>query len=396
MDINFLWDELNKLDENNEVKIEYKNINKLINEDPTKLVSDFYALFHALSIARMKQLAEVVKIKELAMSYFNSSNLRYAWTLIKSQMNCSTMEYQTALDLCSISEEKFKRNLTFGEAQKAFKDLIFIAEIWMNQKLDLDGYSNPDDWKDEVAVTIEEKTLGKVEGKQDKEESTFLSALRVLQSSSKESVVNADSFGDLRDYMHVERTIQLELEKMLMDLKREGKPSLILLCGSVGDGKSHLLAFMKDKKPNLLDDVVIHNDSTESFDPDQNSLETLEQVLAPFDHVESAKKSAIIAINLGVLHNFYRRQREAGQFNALCDFIDKCGIFDRNQESVNEENAFKLLNFAEIQPYVLTKNGANSPFFLELIDKVTSQTNDNPFYAAWMEDQKQRHYKCCT
>ncbi len=110
--------------------------------------------------------------------------------------------------------------------------------------------------------------------------------LRVLQSSSKESVVNADSFGNLRDYMHVERTIQLELEKMLIDIKKEGKPSLILLCGSVGDGKSHLLAFMKEKKPNLLDDVVIHNDSTESFDPDQNSLETLEQVLAPFDNVE--------------------------------------------------------------------------------------------------------------
>ena len=51
----------------------------------------------------------------------------------------------------------------------------------------------------------------------------------------------------LRDYMHVERTIQLELEKLLIDVKKDGKPSLILLCGSVGDGKSHLLAFMKEK-----------------------------------------------------------------------------------------------------------------------------------------------------
>ena len=63
--------------------------------------------------------------------------------------------------------------------------------------------------------------------------------------------------------------------------------------------------------------MIIHNDSTESFDPQQNSLEALEQVLAPYDNVNAAEKSAIIAINLGVLHNFYRRQREAGRFTSF-------------------------------------------------------------------------------
>ncbi len=141
LDINYLWNELNNLDENNDLKIEYKDINKLINENPTKLVSHFDGLFHALSIERMKQLATVYKIEELSMAYFNSSNLMNAWKLIKSQMNCSTMEFSAAYDLCKISEDKFKRNLSFSDAQKAFKHLIFIAEIWMNQKLDLEGDS---------------------------------------------------------------------------------------------------------------------------------------------------------------------------------------------------------------------------------------------------------------
>ena len=384
MDINYLWQELSSLDVNSELKINYKDINDLINDDPTKLVSYFDGLFHALSIERMKQLATVYKVEELSMAYFNITNLMNAWKLIKSKMNCSNMEFSAAHDFCKISEDKFKRNLSFSDAQKAFKHLIFIAEIWMSQKVDLEGGQDLGKWKDEVAVTVQKDA---VKVNQPHNESKFLSMLSVLQSSSKESVVHADSFGSLRDYMHVERPIQLELENMLTEIKSDGKPSLILLCGSVGDGKSHLLAFMKEKYQNLLDDVVIHNDSTESFDPDQNSLETLEQVLAPFDNAITAEKTAIIAINLGVLHNFYRRQRGTGRFNALCDFIDKCGIFERSQQSVNKEGAFRLLNFAETQPYILTKEGVKSPFFLELLNRVTDKRDDNLFYNAWMQDR---------
>ena len=90
----------------------------------------------------------------------------------------------------------------------------------------------------------------------------------------------------------------MELEKILTEVKSEERSSLILLCGSVGDGKSHLLAYMKDKHPDLVEDVVIHNDSTESFDPNQNSIETLEQVLLPYDDLESNGTHTIIAINL--------------------------------------------------------------------------------------------------
>lgn len=389
MEIDLLWNELNKLEVNNEVRLEYRDINKEINENPTKLVTYFDGLFYALSIERMKQLAEVNGIGKLPLSYFNTSSLKQGWKLMKSEMNCSTIEYKAATDYYGVSELKFKRDISFTDAQKAFKSLMYIAEFWLNQKKNQEGGTLSLDWIDEVAITTHEDViLPPVDNAIELgEESKLLSMLRVLQSSSKESVVNADSFGILRDYMHVERTIQLELEKLLIDVKKDGKPSLILLCGSVGDGKSHLLAFMKENFPSLLDDVIIHNDSTESFDPQQNSLEALEQVLASYDNVNAAGKSVIIAINLGVLHNFYRRQREAGRFGALCDFIDNCGIFNRPERLINEEGAFKLLNFAETQPYILTKEGAESPFFLELFNKVTNQSDENPFYTAWLQDR---------
>lgn len=392
--MNLLWDELNHLCLSNEPKIDYKDINELINESPSKLVTYLDGLFNQLSVERMKQLAKVNEVEELSMEYFKIDNLKSVWKLLRSKLNCSFNEYVAASEYCKISDKKFKTDLSFSDAQEAFKHLMFVAKLWLNQKKDLETTSTSDDCLEihrvvEVAATVEEAVEAPVEqnAPQQKDDSDFVSVLSVLQSSSKESVVNAGSFGHLRDYMHVERPIQLELEKMLQEVKSDGEPSLILLCGSVGDGKSHLLAYMKEKHPDLLDGVIVHNDSTESFNPDQNSLEALEQVLGPYDEIDSLKQPTIIAINLGVLHNFYRRQREAGRFTALCDFIDKSGVFEKNPDPTNEDGTFKLLNFAETQPYILTENGAESPFFLELFNKVTSPISGNPFYVAWQRDK---------
>lgn len=69
--------------------------------------------------------------------------------------------------------------------------------------------------------------------------------------------------------MHVERKIQTDLERILVKNKELNSSSLILLCGSVGDGKSHLLAYLKENKPELLEGYQIFNDATESFSPNK-------------------------------------------------------------------------------------------------------------------------------
>ena len=294
LNINLLWDELNKLDIDVSQRIEYKEINKLINENPDKLVTYFYGLFNLLSIERMIQLAVINDAEELSMNYFNSGNLQLAWRLMRTtQINCSLDEYNIATEFCKINDKKFKTNLSFGEAQLAFKHLMFLTKQWVSEKNIMGIQDVPAEagYEEEIAVTVEAKTEAPIvptapNSPIPTEDGEFVSMLSVLQSSSKESVVNAGSFGDLRDYMHVERPIQWELEKMLKEIKSSNESSLILLCGSVGDGKSHLLAYMKEKHPDLLKDVVVHNDSTESFDPDQNSLETLEQVLAPYNELK--------------------------------------------------------------------------------------------------------------
>ena len=230
MSINELWDELNNLYIDDEPKIAYQDINRLINESPDKLVGYFDGLFKLLSIERMKQLAEVNKVYELSMEYFTIGNLRGAWNDLRKKMNCSFNEYLAATEYCKISEAKFKRTLTFNDAQQAFKSLIFIAKVWGSNNSVFEIYSSAkirwdeelftedksgvkeqvqenDNAMKEVAITVVERVNQPVSIEQKsfqlQEESDFIAKLRVLQSSSKESVVHADSFGQLRDYMHV-------------------------------------------------------------------------------------------------------------------------------------------------------------------------------------------------
>ena len=113
-------------------------------------------------------------------------------------------------------------------------------------------------------------------------QSYLLRELRRLKDSSQEAIENASQFSSFKDYLHVNRKIQLDLERILERNKDREHGNLILLCGSVGDGKSHLLAYLKEKKPHLIDEYIIFNDATESFSPNKNAMETLEEVLKNF------------------------------------------------------------------------------------------------------------------
>src|SRR5699024_6653824 len=88
----------------------------------------------------------------------------------------------------------------------------------------------------------------------------------------------------------------------------------------------------------------------------------------------------------------YTRQRKNGRFSELCNFIDQSGVFESVKTAVEAQGSFHILNFAEEQPYLLTENGAESPFFMDLMNKVTKPTDDNPFYYAWKLDVEQGYH----
>jgi DNA phosphorothioation-dependent restriction protein DptF len=383
------WENIESLIKLNDSLIDYSEIQVMQSNNPALAVAYMDQVFFAISLQRMKQLAKEANSEEINESYFKASTIETAWKLLRNKFAISTVEYNSALEYCRLSRKKFRSSLTVEEAEQGMGHLLLISEKLVNKEPQTEVPFYTGLSKVETAVTIDGESQRLSTGTiSSPKESKFVSMLEVLQSSSKESVANADSFGGLRNYMHVERDIQKDFEKILKELKEKENPGLLLLCGSVGDGKSHLLAYMKENHRDLLDGFFIHNDSTESYDYDKNSLETLEKVLSPFGESGNADRPVIIAINLGVLHNFYSKQRKEGRFQALCDFIDSCGVFDKGQQGNNHIGDFYLLNFADTQPYLLTREGPKSPFFLQLIDKVTATDHSNPFFTAWLQDQE--------
>src|SRR5699024_3941580 len=250
----------------------------------------------------MNDLSEYHQTEKLSDAYFRMDSLKSGWKEILLKLNGTRDEYEAAQTFCEISEEKFKRNLQEKDAHKALDNMLDIAAIW---KRDKEKFKNQNDESQlESAATTEKlkKPEYHMEKENNEQHKTFIPRLDVLRTSSQESVVHADSFGSFREYMHVKRPIQQAFESVLEDVKQKKDPQLILLCGSVGDGKSHLLAYMKSKKPELIEGVMIHNDSTESFNPQENSLDTLEYILKHFDNEQEQKNAqhTVIAINLGV------------------------------------------------------------------------------------------------
>ena len=156
-------------------------------------------------------------------------------------------------------------------------------------------------------------------------EGNLLKELSKLKNSSKEAVESNDNFSDFKEYMHVNRSIQNDFIKELERVQNEDSNHLIILCGSVGDGKSHLLAYLKTKKPELYNKFIIHNDATESFDPNKSAIDTLSHVLQPFnnENFETSKDKIVLAINLGVLSKFLESKYCANEFTKLRDIINE-------------------------------------------------------------------------
>jgi DNA phosphorothioation-dependent restriction protein DptF len=223
-----------------------------------------------------------------------------------------------------------------------------------------------------------------------KPESKFLNQIKMLQSSSKETVIHSNTFSPFTKYMHTKRPIEGEIIEALKRLEQQDEKQLILLCGSVGDGKSHLLSYLKSAYSSLFFDVFVHNDATESHSPNESSIETLEKVLQGFNDGHTPTQHTIVAINIGVMHNFYISQMEKGQFAQLRQFIDDNGVFDENSlftDSNSDKNKkFQLYNFASERVFALTSDGPKSDFLESIFTKIVQDDSDNPIYQAWKQD----------
>ncbi|GGC76574.1 hypothetical protein GCM10007216_03920 [Thalassobacillus devorans] len=223
--------------------------------------------------------------------------------------------------------------------------------------------------------------------------SYLIRELNRLKASSQEALENVGNFSEFKNYLHVQRNIQLNLEDVLKKSAQDNK-KLILLSGSVGDGKSHLLSYLSENKPEIISNYTIINDATESNAPEKNSMDTLKEKLKGFSdqHLNECQNKVILAINLGVLNNFITYEHKGLTFTKLAEFIEKSNLFTKEITDVFVEENFSIINFSDYQPFQLMETKAFSKYFDEILKKVTSESNLNPFYQAYIKDSKNNVY----
>ena len=215
----------------------------------------------------------------------------------------------------------------------------------------------------------------------------LIDELNRLRKSSGESIDNDKEFDTFKQYMHVQRAVEEDLKSKLRNINKSDRKTLVLLCGSAGDGKSHMLSYLKNyDEENLLDGYRIHNDATESSAPNKTAIETLNEVLHEFSdvNINEQGQNLILAINLGVLNNFIESDYGMS-FHVLKQYVEDHYILSSKivDNNYDPDSSIQHVSFADYHMYTLKETGAESSFILSLMDKIYGNQKDNPFLNAY-------------
>ena len=214
---------------------------------------------------------------------------------------------------------------------------------------------------------------------------SFISAFRELSNLSCGAVANIDKFSELNKYVHVLRTPEEVLRDLLLRIEKVSQKRLVLVCGSAGDGKSHLLSYLRNEA-RLLDDYMVYSDATESDAPNKTAISTLAKRIEAFndENIDNGgTEKVIIAINLGMLNNFIDSE-EGESFTKLRQYVINNNIFSVDKALPFDPNSnFYHVDFSDYQLYTLTNSGVRSDYLTQLFRKIFAKTSDNPFYNAY-------------
>ena len=243
---------------------------------------------------------------------------------------------------------------------------------------------------EEITVIKSNKEIAITEEKSKAKKDCLIQELSKLKESSKEAVEGLNVFSDFKKYMHVTRDAQEELEKIILKADKQETAQLILVCGSVGDGKSHIISYFKNKYPDIMNNrMKLHNDATESLEPDKTSMDTLNEVLDSFsdEKIKESNEKLILAINLGTLNNFIDSEKYKHRFTILRQYVEEKKILEKSivENKFDSNSNIQFINFSDYNLYTLKDGKVQSKYIKELINKVTNSSEINPFYNSYKE-----------
>lgn len=218
----------------------------------------------------------------------------------------------------------------------------------------------------------------------------LLEELKKLRESSKYAVAQGTSsnLNGFKKYLHIERDVEKKLKNIISKASESDKAQLLLVCGNVGDGKSHILSHLHDELENIISEFTIHNDATESHNPNESSNVTLYKLLQGFkdEKINTSKDKIILAINLGTLSKFI--EEFGDEFKILKEYISSTKILDTDlihDDEFDNKSNFHHVNFTDYHMYSLTENGSTSKIISTLLEKIVSNNKANTIYKAYQD-----------
>jgi DNA phosphorothioation-dependent restriction protein DptF len=180
------------------------------------------------------------------------------------------------------------------------------------------------------------------------EESKLVKTFKRLSQGSKQSVQNGQDLDAFDKYLHVERPIEKAVRKA-MDEIREQNGGLLLLVGSAGDGKSHMIASLKKDYP----DFKYRNDASESPDPKMEAREYLKQCLEDFnnDLINTTSTKLLVAINMGKLSEFVDDDDVKERFHEIVECAQS--LFDEDNLHHDQTQRVRIVSFGNHQIFEL-------------------------------------------
>ena len=207
------------------------------------------------------------------------------------------------------------------------------------------------------------------------------SLIEKLSKSSPNAVytpkTNLDyNSNNIYNYLYIETDIEKDY-KILLSKLRDFK-NIIFLCGSSGDGKSAIIGRNKTFFEKYYD---VHIDATHSFRPDQTAIEALDDV---FTRYKKNNKSLVVGINMGILLNYAREGSN--------DHVDIKNAIDRYDKEDKDSSNIKFINFENYPKFEIDNDEITSHFIHQLLEVITQDSEENPFYKAYREDLKNNHF----
>lgn len=216
--------------------------------------------------------------------------------------------------------------------------------------------------------------------------------ISTLNQCSVESVQSGNGFTDIDRYLHTERPVTDELLEKMIQIDNAGG-GIILLVGSAGDGKSHILSKVKEIDPERWPLDSFYNDATASCSPNKTAIETLKEALADFSDINigSTAKRKILAINLGKLNAFIDDPEIQHQYAKIASAVRP--LFEGTVNNPVETDRIKVIEFSnkqiyEFYPTLSGYDALESDFMNQILEKIVSDRAQNPFFQAFTKDRE--------